>query len=486
MLLPVSSLPGPEGIGTLGASAVDFLDWISSAGLRYWQVLPVCEGGTDDSPYSSPCSSVGSPWLIDIAELREQGLLETTQRVSTHPPQTGSVVIQQVKQTKAHLLQMAAEKLLGNPDHPLHASWLEWRATHPWMEDTALFQVLRENQQQRPWWEWPAALRNREPDAIHEAKNRLEKPIRVREVLAFLFDRQWSILREAAEQRGILLMGDLPIYVAPDSVDVWANPDLFELDEAGQPGRVAGVPPDKFSKTGQLWGNPLYDWSKMADDHYSWWVDRLQRNLDWTPVLRIDHFRGFARYWAVPGDAETAMEGTWVKGPGIPLFKRLREALGGQWLVAEDLGEIDASVHNLRQKAGLLSTRVLQFAFGAGDSKIHLPENCPPDSVLYTATHDNDTTLGWWSHLSDQEKSTVLTHLHCVENELVDTLVQAALGAQSQVVILAVQDILRLGSEARINTPGTTGCNWQWRMSPLALDQTHADRVLAWVTQADR
>jgi 4-alpha-glucanotransferase len=274
--------------------------------------------------------------------------------------------------------------------------------------------------------------------------------------------------------------------VAHNSADVWANRSIFELDANGKTTRMAGVPPDSFSDTGQLWRNPLYDWSAMSKNKYAWWVHRLRRTLQWTPVLRIDHFRGFAAYWAVPSDADNATEGEWLTGPGLPIFERFRDILGGQWLVAEDLGEIDDTVHQLRRTAGLLCTRVMQFAFETDDTNIHLPQNCPTDATLYTGTHDNDTTRGWWRTQSPAHRAWVLNQLNCDEREVVPSMIQAALGSSAQIVIIPVQDLLELDSEARMNVPGTEGNNWTWRMEPRALDTETAHTMRGWTNGRNR
>ena len=355
ILLHIGSLPGPEGVGTVGSDAVSVLDWMVEAGLRYWQLLPICEGGPGESPYSSPASLVGNPWLIDLTDLHAHGLLTDAQLSSALNADDGPVDMDDVRARKAPALRAAARALRDQSDHPLATDWQQWREANPWVADAALFQVIRSEQEGQPWWTWPAELRDAEPGAIEQVRQRASDAIAIREVLAFLFDHQWQRFAAEAEARGILLFGDLPIYVSRDSADVWANRTLFQLDALGMPTHVAGVPPDAFSDTGQLWGNPLYDWSAMASDGYEWWVDRLAHCLRWTPVWHR-HFRAFADYWAVPGDAETAMDGAWVPGPDLALFEAFREELGGQWLIAEDLGMIDEPVHRLRRKAGLLCT----------------------------------------------------------------------------------------------------------------------------------
>lgn len=484
ILLHPSSLPGAEGIGTIGQSARDLVGWLARAGLRYWQVLPLCEGGPGDSPYSSPASLVGSPWLIDLTDLHHEGLLTGEELVAGLDPGDGDVNFPAMRARKEPVLRAAARRLLDTRSHPLFNAWCTWRDAHPWIHDAALFGELRSSHGGQPWWTWPAAERDRDPETLSELRRVLGPATDERAVLAFLFDHQWARLRAVADAAGVLVVGDLPIYVSRDSADAWVDRSLFEFDAAGMPARVAGVPPDDFSATGQLWGNPLYDWDRMASDGYAWWVRRLQRCLSWTPVLRIDHFRGFAAYWAVPATAETALAGQWVAGPGLALFEALRDALGPQWLLAEDLGEIDAPVHRLREQAGLLCTRVLQFGFGGDPRNLHLPGNVPADAVMYTGTHDNDTTAGWWAHAGEHERA----HVHAVlgAGVTVDDLVQAALGSAARMVVLPMQDALGLGTEARMNVPGVGEGNWTWRMQTGALSGAQAARVYAWISQSGR
>jgi 4-alpha-glucanotransferase len=486
ILLHIASLPGPEGIGTLGASAHAVIDWLAQAGLNYWQVLPTCEGGADHSPYSSPTSLVGSPWLIDLSDLHSEGLLNAEQLEQSLDRGDGPINFDAVQKRKWPALHAAAVCLLAQPLHPLHVQWKHWRSNNGWVTDTALFQAIRSEQGDQPWWLWEPGLRDRNPKDMAAIRDRLNTEATIREVLAFLFDHQWNQLQQKAIRHNIWLFGDLPIYVAHNSVDVWANRALFTLDETGQTTHMAGVPPDAFSETGQLWRNPLYDWDAMAKNQYAWWVHRLRRSLYWTPVLRIDHFRGFSAYWAVPNQADNATEGEWMTGPGLPIFDRFRTVLGGQWLVAEDLGEIDEAVHKLRQKAGLLCTRVLQFAFETDQENIHLPQNCPADATLYTGTHDNDTTAGWWRALPQQQRARALTQFGCDESEIVSAMIRAALCSPAQIVIIPAQDLLGLGSDARMNVPGTDKGNWIWRMKPGALGTDNADTIRTWLKTGNR
>lgn len=486
VLLHPSSLPGPEGIGTIGQSARDFVRWVADAGLRYWQVLPLCEGGPGESPYSSPASFVGNPWLIDLMDLHQLGLIDGGQLVQGMAPADGDVDFAAVKDKKAPILRAAARSFLEQTDHPLRGAFAGWRQRHDWVDEAALFGEIRDAHGGEPWWTWPEPLRDRQPDALAAARETHAAGIAERVVLAFLFDHQWARLIEEADCAGVLLVGDLPIYVSRDSADAWAERERFEFGEHGQPARVAGVPPDAFSETGQLWGNPLYDWDAMAADDYAWWVRRLERCLGWTPVLRIDHFRGFAAYWAVPAEAETAMAGQWVPGPDLALFRALREALGGQWLIAEDLGEIDEPVHVLRKRAGLLCTRVLQFGFGSGTDNLHLPANIAADTVMYTGTHDNDTLMGWWETAQPHEKRHCVSVVGAGPAPLHERMVRAALESVAQMVVVPIQDFLGYGSEARMNTPGTASGNWAWRLGPGVLGRPLAEEIRGMVEASGR
>ena len=485
VLLHPSSLPGPEGIGTLGAPARATVAWLAESGFGYWQVLPLCEGGPGDSPYSSPSSLVGSPWLIDLADLGEDGLLSPNEVASARAPH-GPVDFAAVRATKAPLLRRAARRLLDQPDHALHGDLQRWRAQHPWADDAALFGELRDAHGGAPWWEWAPGLRDRDPAALHAARQTHADGAAERAALAFLFDHQWDRLRAVAERAGVRVVGDLPIYVSRDSSDAWVDRPLFEFGPDGEPARVAGVPPDAFSDTGQLWGNPLYDWDRMATDGYAWWMRRLRRCLSWTPVLRIDHFRAFSAYWAVPADAPTALNGTWVEGPGLAFFEAAREALGPQWFIAEDLGQIDAPVHLLREQAGLLGTRVAQFGFAGGRDNLHLPWNVGDDVVLYTGTHDNDTTAGWWAESSAYERAHLRSVLPVTDTPAALQLARACLESRAQLVVLPAQDLLALGTEARMNVPGVGEGNWAWRLAPGALDGPLAARVRGWLEGTDR
>jgi 4-alpha-glucanotransferase len=346
-----------------------------------------------------------------------------------------------------------------------------------WLDDYALYMAVKIANGGAPWWKWDAALRAREPKALQRARNEHADAILFWQYVQFLFFRQWSVIREAAHARGIRIMGDVPIYVADDSADVWGNQELFQLGEDGKPTAVAGVPPDYFSATGQRWGNPLYRWDVMREQEYRWWIARVRTNLRLADVVRLDHFRGFVAYWEVPADEKTAVHGRWMPGPGIALFDALREGLGGELpLVAEDLGFITQDVYDLRHATGLPGMKILQFGFGDNDT--HLPHRMDPQTVAYTGTHDNDTARGWFDHATDDEREAALAYLGCTDADDISLgLIRAAYTSVAEIAIVPAQDILGLGSEARMNTPGASRGNWTWRLPAGALTRESAAKL---------
>jgi 4-alpha-glucanotransferase len=488
VLLHPSSVAGFEPIGTLGVGARGALQWMAMAGVTVWQVLPLCEGGLGHSPYSSPTSGLGSPWLIDLNDLAADRLLDKD-FVPTVPT-GGAVDFEAVMAWKRPLLESAARCLLDNPGFPLHGVFTRWRAGRPWVEDAACFRAIRLARGPGDWWDWPEPLRDREPAALDEAREVHADVIEIEVALAYLFDHQWSTLVRQAKDSGVRLVGDVPIYVAPNSVEVWAHRHLFQLSPEGRPLRVAGVPPDAFSATGQHWGNPLYDWEAMAADGYAWWIHRLRRALEWTPSLRLDHFRGFASYYAIDADAEDATGGVWEPGPGRALFDALDAVVGPQPLIAEDLGDVDEAVHELRRSTGYLATRVLQFGLDAeGEDDLHLPGQVPEDAVVYTGTHDNDTTRGWFEALDDEAAGRARRRLGCPSGgsaEVVDAAVEVACRSRAALTVVPMQDFLGLGSEARMNTPGTRDGNWAWRLKPGDLDASSCAAVRSLAEQTGR
>ena len=473
-----TSLPGPLGTGDLGPAAVDFLDWIAEAGLRCWQVLPLGPTGPDASPYSSPSAFAGNPMLISPQGLVHAGWLSREALGSAPEFPVGRVDFPAVATWKSEIFRRSWARFSSRATAAdRHA--FEAFAAHPdqacWLEDWALYAALKERFDGRSWVRWDAELRMRRPAALETAVRELGDEIAYHRFLQFAFHRQWEQLRSEARARDVELIGDLPFYVAPDSADAWAHRELFHLAPDGRPSRIAGVPPDYFSETGQRWGNPVYDWERVERLGYRWWVERLRANLRHVGALRLDHFRGFVAYWEIDATAETAAEGQWMPGPGRRLFDALHEALGELPLIAEDLGVITEDVEALRDELGLPGMHVPQFAFGDTESK-HLPEHHRPRSVVYTGTHDNDTLAGWFAGLGSDERERVQAYLACGEREVPWSMIEAAYRSAAGLALVPLQDLLDLGSAARMNRPGTTRGNWSWRAAASDLTPARAAR----------
>lgn len=465
VLLHPTSLPGPYGVGDLGPAAVVFLDWAASAGFRLWQVLPLGPTGYGNSPYGSPSAFAGNPLLISPDRLRESGLLPRPALTSRPVFIEGRVDFARAAAWKETLLRAAHEHFRAHAPRRLRAAYEAWSAAPEqsgWLDDWALYSALKRAHDNVSWTDWPVPLRDRAAEAVAKASRSLRGEIAFHRFVQFVFARQWQELREAAGQHGIAILGDVPIYVAHDSADVWSHRDLFQLDPSGQPTVVAGVPPDYFSPTGQRWGNPLYDWSRHAATGYAWWSDRLRANLARNDWVRLDHFRGFAAYWEVAAAEATAVKGRWVEGPGEALFAALRRSLGEDLpLVAEDLGIITEEVEALRERLGLPGMKVLQFAFAEDDSP-HAPHRHVARAVVYSGTHDNDTAAGWYAALGAAEKRGVDDYLGRGEPIAV-RLVRSALTSVADWAVVPAQDLFGLGSEARMNTPGEPAADWAWR-----------------------
>jgi 4-alpha-glucanotransferase len=465
LLLHPTSLPGRFGIGDLGPESDAFLDWAASAGQSVWQVLPLGPTGFGNSPYGTLSAFAGNPMLLSPDLLVHEGLLPASALAGLPGFPDHRVDFERVIAFKEGLLREAWRRFRGGGPSELRAElqgFGEAPAQRYWLSDWALFMALKERFGGAAFREWPEEFRCRRPAALARAERELADGISWHVFLQFLFFRQWDRVREAAHARGIRILGDVPIYVSPDSADVWSHPEIFELDEAGDPLRVAGVPPDYFSETGQLWGNPLFRWDVLEQDGFRWWVERLRANLRLTELLRLDHFRGFAGYWAVPAGAETAIEGGWEPGPGRKLFDALTAALGDLDLVAEDLGEITPDVKLLVSDLDLPGMKILQFAFG-GDDEEYQPHNHVPNCVVYTGTHDNDTTRGWWEKADEAIRRRVRAYLGGDGTDPIGILVRAAYASVARVAILPVQDVFGLGSQARMNTPGQGADNWGFR-----------------------
>ena len=466
ILLHATSLPHP---GTLGAPAHRFLDLLSRAGARAWQMLPVCPPGPYDSPYAGRSAFAGDDRLIDLEWLGRRGWLTPEDAQLPNFGTPNRVDFAGLRAARLPRLRRAFERFVAEGCRPRLA---EFAAAHPWLDDYALFEALRELTGQ-PWWEWPAEYRNYPPSRPTPGTT-LADEVEFHRFLQYVFDLQWQELRSAARQRGILLIGDMPIFVDRDSADHWAHRPLFLLDADGNPAVVAGVPPDAFSDTGQRWGNPLYDWDAMRADGYAWWISRFRRALDLFDALRVDHFRGFVAAWHIPADEPTAVNGRWVPGPGRALFDALEGALGRLPIIVEDLGIITDDVRALRDELGYPGMAVLQFAFGGDPDNPYLPRNHRENQVVYTGTHDNDTTLGWWTNLPEWERDNVRRELGIDGSRIVDDLVRTALESVAETAIIPMQDLLALDGSHRMNHPGRAAGNWTWRYAP---EQVTPDRL---------
>ena len=473
LLLHPTSLPGPFGCGDLGPEAKRFLDWAEAAGQSVWQVLPLGPPGPHLSPYNSPSAFAGNPLLISPEALVDDGLLSKSSldALPRHAegrldPQAARLKTQLIRHSYLHFVRFASRELRRE----LEAFRDEQRS---WLEDWSLYATLAEVY--GALREWPAPLRTREPKALKAAFSERGAESEVHVFAQFLFHHQWRQLRESARRRGILLLGDVPIYVAGGGADMWSRPSLFQLDAGFEPEAVSGVPPDAFSETGQLWGNPLYDWEAMAEDGFSWWVARMRHVLSLTDAVRIDHFRAFAGFWSVPSESSTAATGTWVPGPGMKLFAALRAALGDMPMLAEDLGSITPDVEELLEETGLPGMRVLQFGLPSGDSP-HAPHRMIRHVVCYTGTHDNDTSAAWFESLPEDAKRRVRSYIGGDE-DVVWAMVRTAATSVAGWSIIPVQDVLSLGSEARMNNPAKSEGNWWWRLQPDALGEAESRRL---------
>jgi 4-alpha-glucanotransferase len=458
ILLHITSLPGDFGNGDLGREAYRFVDFLVRCGASVWQTLPINPTHPDGSPYQCLSAHAGNPALIDLHWLAKKGWLEPAkiESGSSNPD------------FRRLSLAAAFENFGRSPPGEWHARFQEYQRQPPhWLADFALFTALREELGGRSWQQWPASIRDREPAAMASARARLRNAIERVEFEQFVFSLQWHEVRAYARQRGILLFGDIPIFIASDSADVWADRDSFDLTESGQPRVVAGVPPDYFSSTGQRWGNPHYLWDRMQTDGFRWWLDRFRSQLELFDWVRIDHFRGFEAYWEIPAESDTAMHGHWVKAPGEALLEAVFNTFDGEGLplVAENLGIITAEVEALRNRFDIPGMVILQFAFDGGPSNPYLPHNHTPNNVVYTGTHDNDTTLSWYEGLTPPQQAHVYKYLGNPEISMPRALVQSALASVAKLAILPMQDVLELGKGHRTNTPGTTEGNWTWRFT---------------------
>jgi 4-alpha-glucanotransferase len=467
ILLHPTCLPGPFGTGDLGPEAERFLDWLAAAGQTLWQMLPLGPHGPAGSPYDTWSAFAGNPLLVSPESLMQNGLA-TPDEVEQARFAPGPVDFAAAASVKQRLLRKAWQAFasgLGCSDLRTRLEQLGDDAeTSGWLGDWCLFAALKERLDDAPWLEWPRDLRQREPRALAAARRELAQEIAYHRFAQLLFLDQWSSLRRRAERLGIELFGDLAIYVALDSADVWTHSDLFDLDESGRPNAVSGVPPDYFSATGQLWGNPLYRWRRVAETGYRWWIERIRWSLGLFDLLRIDHFRGFVGYWEVPAGASAASEGRWRVGPGRALFDAIGSELGDARIVAEDLGVITEDVRELRRELGIPGMKVLQFGFGDPRSE-HLPHRLDRNTVIYTGTHDNDTARGWFGAADETVRGHARLYLGGSAEEIHWSLVRAALTSVADTAVLPLQDVLGLGPEARMNRPGEASGQWAWRLT---------------------
>ena len=474
VLLHVTSLPGGYGAGDLGPAAYSFVDFLEAAGGTVWQVLPlVPTHAGDGSPYNAVSAMAGNPDLISLDRLADAGLLETTELDA----------VRDGKLERAEARARAATRFLerGETD-----AFQRWRAEHGWLEDYVSFVALRETVELTPWPEWEPGLRDRDPAALAEALEPLAERLAVLRVEQWFFASQWAELLSYAHEHGVLLFGDVPIFVSLDSADVWSERELFQLDEEGRPLTVTGVPPDYFSAQGQRWNNPHYDWAAMAKDGYGWWRRRVAGQRELFDLVRIDHFRGFEASWHVPAEAETAVDGEWVSSPGEEVLAALVETSGEGTLVAEDLGTITPEVEELRLAFGLPGMKVLQFAFDGDQDNLYLPEHHGELNVVYTGTHDNDTTLGWWEAEGRELVANLRPHLIDPDEPMPWALVRLAMASTARLAVVPAQDLLGLGSESRMNVPGSAEGNWSWQASAGAFDDALASRLRALVEEHDR
>ena len=480
VLLHPTSLPSRFGIGDLGPAAYAFLEYLARGRQALWQVLPLGPTGYGNSPYAAPSAFAGNPLLVAPEPLLEQGLVTWDEVSHLAKLPAERVDYGRAVPLKGDLLEAAVRRAFERHADDLLAHFAAFREQEAgWLDDYVLFAAIAESCGGQLWTEWDPPLRDRDPQALAHARDSLDERIRYYAFGQFLFFEQWRALRARAHALGIRIIGDIPIFVAHDSADVWANRGLFKLDERGLPVVVAGVPPDYFSATGQLWGNPLYDWEAMARDGHRWWIARFRHLLGLVDVVRIDHFRGFESAWEVPTPATTAVGGAWVPGPGAAVFRAVDEALGGVVpVIAEDLGMITDAVRALLAQLGYPGMKVLQFAFGGGTDNLYLPHNYrDPNCVVYTGTHDNDTTRGWSAQRGEDERHFLLSYLGRDGSEVAYDLIRLALGSVADTAIIPLQDILDLGSEARMNTPGAADGNWEWRARPEHLDPARIQRL---------
>lgn len=486
ILLHPISLPSRGGIGDFGPAAYQFVDFLAAARQGLWQVLPLGPPAHGASPYSSTSAFGGNPLLISLERLADQGWIDT-KRLEALPAEAGPIDYESVQDRKLPLLTEAARNFLErnskdlNPDFHKFCEENVW-----WLEDFVLFDALRQRHGKQSWKHWPADLARRETKALEQARSQMRDEVSTGRVIQFFFYEQWRALRAYCAERAIRVVGDIAIFVDYDSADVWANRDMFRLKENLDPEVVSGVPPDAFSDSGQRWGNPLYNWKEMKSNHYEWWTRRLGWATSTCDYIRLDHFRGFAQFWEIPAHESTAVNGKWVDGPGDDLFITLKKSLGALPFFAEDLGVITPDVTALRERHKIPGMAVLQFGFGDRGAHVYLPHQLNCDCVIYTGTHDNDTTLGWWNSIDEKQRLAVEALVGRCDDDVNWALIRLAQGSVAKFSVVPLQDVLGLGSEARLNTPSTLAGNYHWRYHPGSLTADLAQRLAALAEVTDR
>lgn len=477
VLMPISSLPSRFGIGGFSKEAYDFVDFLAAGGQSLWQILPLGPTGYGDSPYQSFSTFAGNPYYISLDALIEEGLLTEQECESCDYGDNPEYVnYEKIYNTRFKLLRMAFDRanILENEEYK---SFVE--ENKEWLKDYAMYMAIKDSKNGIAWIEWDEDIRLRKPEAMVRYEKELEDAINFYSYQQYLFATQWAALKAYANKKGVDIVGDIPIYVAFDSADTWANPELFQLDEENIPTSVAGCPPDAFSATGQLWGNPLYRWDYHEKTGFAWWIRRLAYCFKIYDMVRIDHFRGFDEYWAIPYGDPTAEFGRWEKGPGYALFDAMKKALGNRPVIAEDLGFLTPSVLKLVKKTGYPGMKILQFAFDPREESDYLPHNYPKNCVVYTGTHDNDTVNGWIAALGRKDLAFAKKYIGVKRtSDICSSLIRTALASVADTAIIPLQDYLELGSEARINTPSTLGGNWEWRVAADACTPELSARML--------
>jgi 4-alpha-glucanotransferase len=478
VLMPIASLPSKYGIGAFSKSAYDFVDWLVEAGQSYWQVLPLGPTGYGDSPYQSFSTFAGNPYFIDLEELIHLGYLTYDQCEGYDFGDNPRYIdYEKIYNARYQVLKTAyyQSRILDDEDFRLFV-----HKQKEWLQDYALYMVIKDLNDGKAWNQWERPLKERHPEAIASIREHYSEEIGFYEFQQYLFHQQWLKLKNYANEKGVKIIGDIPIYVAFDSSDAWASPELFEFSENLMPYCVAGCPPDSFSSTGQLWGNPLYDWKEHKRTHYAWWLKRLNHCFKWYDMVRIDHFRGFDEFYSIPNGDQTAENGSWKKGPGYDIFKQINESLVNAKVIAEDLGYLTETVVELLRQTGYPGMKVLQFAFDSREASDYLPHNYTQNCVVYTGTHDNDTVKGWYRAICPEDKALCNDYLNIQpedEENIHWHMIRAALSSVAKLAVIPIQDYLGLGSEARINTPSTLGNNWHWRLYSNELDSNLAQRV---------